>query len=52
LTDSIFYDDATHILFATFKYVGTDYEADMKKMAANEKVREWWDVTDQMQVSS
>ncbi|KAH0611515.1 uncharacterized protein H6S33_010780 [Morchella sextelata] len=48
---SIFYDDATHILFATFKYVGTDYEADMKKMAANEKVREWWDVTDQMQES-
>lgn len=24
----------------------------MNKMAANEKVREWWDVTDQMQVSS
>lgn len=32
--------------------MGADYEADMKKMAANEKVREWWDVTDQMQVSS
>ncbi|KAI5848598.1 hypothetical protein DFP73DRAFT_541722 [Morchella snyderi] len=48
---SIFFDDKTYTLFATFKYVGTDYEADMKKMAANEKVREWWDVTDQMQES-
>jgi L-rhamnose mutarotase len=38
-------------LFANFKYVGEDYEADMKKMASNEKVREWWQVTDHMQES-
>ncbi|KAI5795293.1 rhamnose mutarotase [Geopyxis carbonaria] len=47
---SIFYDN-DRTLFATFKYVGTDYEGDMKRMAQDEKVREWWDMTDGMQVS-
>ena len=31
-------------LFACFEYVGTDYEADMARMAADPKTREWWDV--------
>ncbi|KAK3308300.1 rhamnose mutarotase [Chaetomium strumarium] len=48
---SIYYDDNTHILFATFKYTGSDYEGDMKRMAENAKVREWWKMTDKWQES-
>ncbi|ROV94205.1 hypothetical protein VSDG_05767 [Cytospora chrysosperma] len=48
---SIFYDDQTHILFATFKYVGYDYAGDMEHMKENPKVREWWKMTDQLQES-
>jgi len=39
------------ILFASFKYVGKDFEADMARMAANTKVKEWWAMTDSMQES-
>lgn len=49
LADSIFWDDASSILFASFKYVGYDYTGDMEKMADNPKVREWWKMTDEMQ---
>ncbi|KAH6981858.1 rhamnose mutarotase [Ilyonectria robusta] len=48
---SIFYDDKSHILFASFRYVGTDYDADMALMAANPRVREWWRMTDGWQES-
>jgi len=48
---SIFYDDKTGILFASFKYVGYDYQGDMEKMRENEKVREWWKMTDGYQES-
>lgn len=37
------------ILFATFKYNGADFDADMEKMSANEEVRKWWEMTDGMQ---
>lgn len=47
--DSIFFDNE-RTLFATFKYVGTDFEGDMERMRANPKVREWWTMTDGMQV--
>lgn len=50
-TDSIFHDPATNILFASFKYVGYNFEGDMEKMRANEKVREWWKMTDSYQES-
>lgn len=50
-TDSIFYDDHTHILFATFKYVGYDYAGDMERMRENPKVLEWWKMTDKFQES-
>ncbi|KAK9417446.1 putative L-rhamnose mutarotase [Seiridium unicorne] len=50
-SDSIFWDDASGILFANFKYVGYDYAGDMEKMAENPKVREWWKMTDEMQES-
>jgi L-rhamnose mutarotase len=36
-------------LFAYFEYVGADYEADMAKMAADPKTREWWAITEPMQ---
>ncbi|KAL2138491.1 hypothetical protein VTI28DRAFT_6734 [Corynascus sepedonium] len=48
---SIFYDAESGILFASFKYVGSDYAADMERMRANPKVREWWRMTDGMQES-
>ena len=33
------------------KYVGSDFEGDMARMAANPKVREWWKMTDSYQES-
>ncbi|KAK7420673.1 hypothetical protein QQX98_002668 [Neonectria punicea] len=48
---SIFFDDTTNILFASFRYVGSDYAADMALMAANPRVREWWRMTDGWQES-
>ena len=40
-----------YMLIATFKYVGNDWDEDMNKMTANAKVREWWKMTDEMQIS-
>ena len=37
---SIYYRDG--YLFSYYEYVGDDYEADMAKMAADPKTREWW----------
>ena len=37
------------LLFAYFEYVGDDYEADMAKIAADPKTREWWTWTEPMQ---
>lgn len=47
---SIFYVDAQ--LFAYFEYTGPDaeFEARMKKLAAAPRMREWWDITEPMQV--
>jgi L-rhamnose mutarotase len=36
-------------LFAYFEYVGEDFAADMAKMAADPKTREWWTHTDPLQ---
>jgi L-rhamnose mutarotase len=49
--DSIFYDPESHILFASFKYIGYDWAGDMEKMAENPKVQEWWRMTDSYQES-
>ena len=51
LADSIFFDN-DRTIFATFKWVGSNWEGDMKKMSENPKVREWWAMTDGMQVRS
>lgn len=48
---SIFYDEKSGILFASFKYTGEDYEADMQKMKEDPETLRWWEVTDKMQES-
>ena len=44
---SIFLKDG--LLFAYYEYIGTDYDADMAKMAADPKTQEWWDIMMPMQ---
>ena len=39
---SIFFKD--NILFAYFEYLGNDFDADIKKMAAHDETQRWWDV--------
>lgn len=33
------------LLFAYYEYIGSDYEADMRKMAADPVTQEWWKLT-------
>lgn len=35
-------DDGQHYLFSHFEYVGTDFAADMAKMAADSTTQQWW----------
>lgn len=50
ITDySIFLDEQSMTLFASMKYTGNDFDADMEKMRANPEVRRWWEMTDSMQ---
>jgi L-rhamnose mutarotase len=44
---SIFHKDG--YLFAYFEYWGDDFSADMAKMAAHSKTREWWSIMEPMQ---
>ena len=44
---SIFLKDG--LLFGYFEYHGTDYAADMAKMAADPKTQEWWAIMMPMQ---
>jgi L-rhamnose mutarotase len=39
---SIFHKDG--YLFSYFEYTGTDFEADMQKMAADPVTQEWWKI--------
>lgn len=43
---SIFFDDASSTLFASMKWNGEDFEADMERMKANPEVQRWWQMTD------
>jgi L-rhamnose mutarotase len=36
-------------LFGYYEYCGTDYDADMKKMASDPSTRKWWVETDPCQ---
>jgi L-rhamnose mutarotase len=38
-----------YYLFSYFEYVGTDFEADMKNMAADPVTQKWWDLTNPCQ---
>ena len=44
---SIYYKDG--FLFSFFEYSGSDFKADMAKMAADPKTQEWWDIMEPMQ---
>lgn len=44
---SIFLKD--DLLFSYFEYHGTDYDADMKKMAADPTTQKWWDINKPLQ---
>jgi len=44
---SIFLRDG--ILFAYFEYVGTDFDADMRAMAADPETQRWWALMEPMQ---
>jgi L-rhamnose mutarotase len=48
---SIFFDDHSNTLFATFKYSGVDFEGDMQAMRNDPETQKWWAVTDAMQES-
>ncbi|HOW65413.1 MAG TPA: L-rhamnose mutarotase [Candidatus Paceibacterota bacterium] len=37
-------DDGRHYLFSYFEYVGTDFAADMARMAADPTTQKWWAV--------
>ena len=41
---SIFLKEPENLLFSCFEYTGTDYPADMAKMAADPTTQEWWAV--------
>ena len=44
---SIYYRDG--LLFSYLEYTGTDFEADMAKMAADSTTNRWWELTDPCQ---
>jgi L-rhamnose mutarotase len=43
-------DDGKLYLFSYYEYIGDDYDADMKKIAADPKTQEWWKVTGPCQI--
>lgn len=38
-----------YYLFSYFEYTGSDFDADMKKMAADSTTQQWWKLTDSTQ---
>ena len=41
--------DGKHYLFSYFEYTGSDFEADMKRMADDPNTQRWWKHTDPLQ---
>jgi len=41
--------DGKHYLFSYFEYLGTDFEADMARMAADPTTQRWWSVCEPCQ---
>ncbi|MEL7345900.1 MAG: L-rhamnose mutarotase [Pseudomonadota bacterium] len=46
---SIFLREPEDLLFGYWEYHGTDYEADMARLAAEPRMQDWWAITDPMQ---
>ena len=46
---SIFLKEPQNLMFSYFEYHGTDFAADMAKMAADPKTQEWWSVCGPLQ---
>ena len=44
---SIYFKDG--FLFSYFEYFGSDFQADMAKMAADPKTQEWWAIMEPLQ---
>ena len=42
--------DGKYFLFSYFEYTGSDYDKDMKKMAADKTTQLWWKLTDPTQI--
>jgi L-rhamnose mutarotase len=42
--------DNSYFLFSYFEYTGTDFDGDMRKMAADSITRRWWAETDPTQL--
>jgi L-rhamnose mutarotase len=47
---TIFLKEPENILFAYWEYHGRDFKADMEKIKKAPRMREWWDITDPMQI--
>lgn len=41
---SIFLREPENLLFGYWEYIGTDFEADMRSMAADPNTQRWWDI--------
>lgn len=46
---TIFLREPENLLFGYWEYHGTDFAADARRMAEDEKTREWWALTDPCQ---
>lgn len=46
---TIFLREPENVMFGTWEYHGTDFAADMAKMAENEATRRWWEVCGPLQ---
>lgn len=44
------FPDGDYYLFSYFEYTGDDFKSDMKKVADNPRIKEWWSHTDPMQI--
>ena len=47
---TIFLKEPENLLFAYWEYHGTDFAADLAKMAQVPRMRDWWVITDPMQM--
>lgn len=45
------FDDGNWYLFSYLEYVGSDFDADMKKLRENSEIKRWWKETDPCQLA-